>query len=292
MKRVTLVPQIKSNYQGYNYLCSLYSELLLIRNEEIIFNFSEVKFIEANLCALIGAFFEKLEDNGNKIFFENIYNSLLSNILRKNTFLTKYGYLPLIDGFNTSLKYQKLNPKEGSKFNDYIKNELLSKPDFPSLSEGLTGEITKSIFELYENARTHGRCQYIHICGQFFPKAAKKPLHFTIVDKGVTIKENVCNFLNKSLSASEAIKWAIVLGNTTKKEEVGGLGLGIIFEFIKLNKGKIHIVSADGYYEFSNGQETVGTLSYPFEGTLVNLIFDLTDKNYYHLKQESLDNIF
>ena len=124
-----------------------------------------------------------------------------------------------------------------------------------------------------------------------FLKAPKKPLHFTIVDKGITIKENVCNFLAESLSGSETIQWAIVRGNSTK-QEVGGLGLGIIFEFIKLNKGKIHIVSADGYYEFSNGQETTKTLSNPFEGTLVNLTFDLTDKHHYYLEEESLDNIF
>jgi len=119
----------------------------------------------------------------------------------------------------------------------------------------------------------------------------KKPLHFTIVDKGITIKENVCNFLAESLSGSETIQWAIVRGNSTK-QEVGGLGLGIIFDFINLNKGKIHIVSADGYYEFSNGQETTKTLSNPFEGTLVNLTFDLTDKHHYYLEEESLDNIF
>ena len=222
-----------------------------------------------------------LEENNNIVSLENI-NHKIANILRKNSFLIKYGY-PTLN--------ERLNPQEETKFYGYIKDELFSKTDFPSLSNRLRSEITKNIFELYENARTHGKCNFIHICGQFFPKAPKKPLHFTIVDKGITIKENVCNFLAESLSGSETIQWAIVRGNSTK-QEVGGLGLGIIFEFIKLNKGKIHIVSADGYYEFSNGQETTKTLSNPFEGTLVNLTFDLTDKHHYYLEEESLDNIF
>ena len=83
----------------------------------------------------------------------------------------------------------------------------------------------------------------------------------------------------------------MVSGNTTKRE-VGGLGLGVIFEFIKLNKGKIHIVSSDGYYEFSNGQVITKRLTAPFGGTLINLSFNLNDKHYYWLKEESLDNIF
>lgn len=291
MERIVIdIPDIKSNFDGYNYLCSLYHQLKNCKDKYITFNFSKANFIEANLCALIGTIFEMLEENNNIVSLENI-NHKIANILRKNSFLIKYGYPTLNDRFDTSLKYERLNPQEETKFYGYIKDELFSKTDFPSLSNRLRSEITKNIFELYENARTHGKCNYIHICGQFFPKAPKKPLHFTIVDKGITIKENVCNFLAESLSGSETIQWAIVRGNSTK-QEVGGLGLGIIFEFIKLNKGKIHIVSADGYYEFSNGQETTKTLSNPFEGTLVNLTFDLTDKHHYYLEEESLDNIF
>lgn len=291
MERIVIdIPDIKSNFDGYNHLCSLYHRLKNCKDKYITFNFSKANFIEANLCALIGTIFEMLEENNNIVSLENI-NHKIANILRKNSFLIKYGYPTLNDRFDTSLKYERLNPQEGTKFIGYIKDELFSKTDFPSLSEGLRRKISENIFELYDNARTHGKCNYIHICGQFFPKAPKKPLHFTIVDKGITIKENVCNFLAKSLSGSETIQWAIVRGNSTK-QEVGGLGLDIIFEFIKLNKGKIHIVSADGYYEFSNGQETTKTLSNPFEGTLVNLTFDLTDKHHYYLEEESLNNIF
>lgn len=291
MERIVIdIPDIKSNFDGYNYLCSLYHRLKNCKDKYITFNFSKANFIEANLCALIGTIFEMLEENNNIISLENI-NHKIANILRRNSFLIKYGYPTLNDRFDTSLKYERLNPQKETKFYGYIKDELFSKTDFPSLSNKLKSEITKNFFELYENARTHGKCNFIHICGQFFPKAPKKPLHFTIVDKGITIKENVCNFLAESLSGSETIQWAIVRGNSTK-QEVGGLGLGIIFDFINLNKGKIHIVSADGYYEFSNGQETTKTLSNPFEGTLVNLTFDLTDKHHYYLEEESLDNIF
>lgn len=68
-----------------------------------------------------------------------------------------------------------------------------------------------------------------------FPKASKKPLHFTIARYGIIIKENVCNHLAKNLSGSETIQW-LWYEEIVLKKEVGGLGLGIIFEFIKLKQ--------------------------------------------------------
>ena len=86
---------------------------------------------------------------------------------------------------------------------------------------------------MFENARTHGKCKNIHTCGQFYP--TRKKLHITIVDTGKTIVNNVNDFLNKGMSSSECINWAMETGNTTKVGNTpGGLGLGLIFEFINL----------------------------------------------------------
>lgn len=173
-------------------------------------------------------------------------------------------------------------------------DQLLSKSEFPSISPKLHKEILRNIFEIYENARTHGKCDYIHTCGQFFPRKPNKPLHFTLVDKGINIKENVSNFLNVEIEGYDAIDWAMVKGNTTKMNTSGGLGLAVIFEFIKLNRGKIQIVSADGYFEYRNDLVTKLKLNSYFNGTIVTIIFNLNDKNYYSLINEKTDlrNLF
>ncbi|WP_147473867.1 hypothetical protein [Chryseobacterium nematophagum] len=58
-------------------------------------------------------------------------------------------------------------------------------------------------------------------------------------------------FLGEDIDAKEAIVWAMKMGNTTKTgSNPGGLGLAVIFEFIEKNKGKIQVISADGFYEF------------------------------------------
>jgi hypothetical protein len=116
----------------------------------------------------------------------------------------------------------------------------------------------------------------------------------TIVDMGKTIKANVNDYLKTNLTGCDAIQWALVDGNTTKTGNVpGGLGLSIIFEFIKLNKGKVQIVSADGYWEYRKGETEYKLFENPFPGTIVNIEFNLDDSDYYQLVEEiSLDDIF
>ena len=73
MERIVIdIPDIKSNFDGYNYLCSLYHRLKNCKDKYITFNFSKANFIEANLCALIGTIFEMLEENNNIVSLENI----------------------------------------------------------------------------------------------------------------------------------------------------------------------------------------------------------------------------
>jgi hypothetical protein len=286
---------IKSDFDGYDFIISIIKNYGSYKNINIIFDFRKTNFLEANLCAILGTVFEILENNRNTIKITNLTGSV-ETILRKNGFLVRFGYDKLIDRYDTSLTYKKFTSNDDKSFNDYIQTELLKKQDFPSHSPRLGKEITKNIFEMYENARTHGKCDFIHTCGQFFPKAADKPLHFTIVDKGINIKHNVSHFLKEDLPAADAIEWAMKKGNTTKTGDTsGGLGLAVIFEFITLNKGKIQVISSNGFYEYYNGIVTKNILNSVFDGTIINIRFNLNDANHYRLTIETEDdfeNIF
>lgn len=286
---------VRNDIESYEFIIELIERFKNNENHEIIFDFQNVNFFEANLCTLLGVFIEILERKNNIINFKNI-KSNIAEILQKNKFLIPFGYKELSDNNNTSLTYKQFTSDDDGRFNNYIKQELLDKKDFPKLSNQLGKEIIKSIYEIYENARTHGRCDLIHVGGQFFPQKPYKPLNFTIVDKGVNIKENVSNFLKKDMGAAEAIDWAMKKGNTTKTGDTsGGLGLGLIFDFITLNKGKIQVISSDGFYEYYNDTINKNTLSSVFEGTIINITFNLNDKNEYRLVKEldkGFENIF
>lgn len=289
---------IKTDITGYQMLLSVLDEAKKTNDKDIVFDFVNVRFLEANLCAVLATIVEIIESMGKKVHFINFSNQV-ETILRKNEFLIPYGYQKITDHYHTSIRYQKFDPKntgDDTNFETYIQNELLSKSDFPSHSKLLGKNITTRIFELYENARTHGLCNYIHACGQYFPRKPEKPLNITIVDTGRNFQENISAFLGTSLDAVEAIEWAMVKGNTTKSGNIsGGLGLDLIFQFIQHNKGKIQIISANGFWEWHRGNTTKQLMPYHFNGTIANLRFNLNDNTHYYLageKDTSLDNLF
>jgi hypothetical protein len=287
---INLPVKICSDFAGYETLIALHSCLHTTGDTNIELNFRKVRWLEANLAAILGSI--KVRHSHKKITITGLQNK--HSILSRNHFLSsEFSYPTNIDYNNTTISYQKFSPTAAADFMIYIKKELLTKPDFPKHSQKLGEKIAESIFELYENARTHGRCEHIFTCGQYYPQ--KKRLDITIVDTGQTIKSNVNHYLNKELSGSEAIEWALQAGNTTKTANIpGGLGLNIMFEFIQLNKGKVQIVSADGFWEYRKEKRVTKLFNDSFPGTIVNIEFNLNDNAYYSLKQEdfALDKIF
>ena len=288
---------IKTDFNGYQKLISIIDRAKYSDDVEIVFDFQYVFFFEANLCAVLATIIEILEQQGKNVSFKN-FNRAVETILRNNGFLMTYGYAPIHDRYDTAIKYQRFNPRvreDDNHFENYIQSQLLNKSDFPSHSKLLGKNITLRIFELYENARTHGLCNFIHACGQYFPKKEEKPLNITIVDTGRNFQENVNSFLKREVDAHEAIEWAMQQGNTTKTGDYpGGLGLDLIFQFIQHNKGKIQIISADGFWESHRGVTTKNNLNYYFPGTIANLRFNLNDDSHYSLSSEvnDLENIF
>ncbi len=76
-------------------------------------------------------------------------------------------------------------------------------------------------------------------------------------------------------------------GHSTKQDISGGIGLAIIIEFVILNKGKIQIISDDGFYQLDpNGVQT-RLFSAPFPGTIINMEFKTDNVTSYSLISET-----
>lgn len=282
--------KITSLISGYNDFLVFFRELEALRNSEVILDLRNTTWFEANLCAVLGSVIEHLENRGNTVKLINI--KAPRDILSRNGFLKKFNIPKPPHSFNTEIDYRTFKEHQGKQFSEYVGREVLLNEDFPRVSKLLNKKINESIFELFENARTHGKCGNMHTCGQYYP--SKSTLDFTIVDMGQTIKHNVNKFLKSNKSGAECIEWAMQDKNTTKTGNVsGGLGLAIIFNFIKLNKGKIQIVSSDGYWELRKGTVKKVNLKHSFPGTIANLEFNFSDTSKYYLKSEvDVNNIF
>ena len=261
--------------------------------EQIEIDFSDNTWFEANLCAALGAILNKTSGDFNEISLTNL-NHAQKDIFSRNHFLASFGGLKILDHYETTIKYRRNHLSDEKLIKEFLMKELIDKPDFPRLSESAKKEIIRSIFEIYSNAILHSNSEDVFSCGQFYPNKLPPRIDFTIVDIGNTIRENVKAFLGIECSATDAIRWALAENNTTKPKDKnipGGLGFTLIQSFVKLNKGKVQIVSSDGYWQLEKGAEQFSPLAFPFPGTIVNLEFNLDDQSFYYLRSENTPDI-
>lgn len=290
--QIKYLSNIHNDIRGYNQLIKLYEEYKDNIFEEIELNL--INWFDANLSAVLGAILDKIKQDGlNNIQFGNI-KSDIQKILQKNNFLSFYGFDRLYDTFNTTIEYKKLKPTDTRYFNTYLEEELLTRNEFPNMTEYVHEKISESIQEMFINAIYHSRTEFIYTCGQFHP--ARHELNFTIVDTGIGFSKRIEESLDISnISSKDAIMWAMADGNTTKKDVSGGLGLAILKEFITQNKGKIQIISGNAFYELSNNVETISILNYFFDGSIISMNFNTNDRTTYTFENENqidLDDIF
>jgi len=285
---MTMLYNIDTSFESYEQLIRLFQE-----NKNRIFETIHVsiqKWFSANLCAALGGILDQLINGLNEIRFDTIQQDI-QRIIQKNDFLSYYGYQKIEDVNNTTIKYLKLKPSDGRFFHPYVVNELLNRPELPDMTSQLKKKITESIYEMFVNAQMHSETKFIYTCGQFFP--LKHKIEFTVVDIGIGFKNRINRRFGRSLTSTQAIKWAVIDGNSTKEDISGGIGLAILKDFIHVNKGKIQIISDDGFYQFDSTGEQYKLFSGFFPGTIINMQFKTDDIASYSLaNEEEMENIF
>jgi len=59
-----------------------------------------------------------------------------------------------------------------------------------------------------------------------------------------------------------------------------GMGLDLLREFIRLNKGRLEVFSHDGYAKIDEKEEKYETRNSMFEGTILNISLQCDDRHY------------
>lgn len=279
-----LLSNVHNDINGYKQLLKLYAE-----HKEDLFETIDLtlhQWFDANLCAVLGGIIDKIESNLNSIKFIAISESI-QKILQKNGFLCFYGYDRSIDTFSTTIEYKKLKPEDTRYFNKYLEEDLLNKSVFPNMTNAVHERIGESIQEMFINAQMHSETEYIYTCGQYFYQQHK--INFTIVDTGIGFAKRIEKDLEETIASTDAIKWAMIDGNTTKQGVSGGLGLALLKEFITKNKGKIQIISGDAFYELNEYSEKIEELDYYFDGSVISMTFMTNDTKTYRFVDENID---
>lgn len=273
---------IKSNYSGYERLLKCFYEIEKKQNDTtIIFNFNGIKTFDLNLFAVLSAKCEYYKSKNIKVLFRKIPKELA----RK---LEEHKFPNSTNSYSkNNIGYKKFSASDNLIFDNYIEKHVLGYEKIPKMSKGLKIQIKNSLGEVFGNVDMHSGTKNVFCCGQIHP--SKNRLDFTIVNLGKTIKQNVSDYQkNKGILITKPpIWWAIQSGNSTKTEKTGGFGLAILKEFICKNNGKIQIISDNEYLEISNGKTKCKYFrNNRFDGTIVNIEFNLNDKQAYILKSE------
>lgn len=270
---------LQSDRQGYEYISAVVNDLMDVKEEHIYFDFSDTQHFEINLCAIFGAVFHMDNNIDRKFFFRGV-DKTLKRFLQKINFLVPDPSTDSTEEANM-VNFARFRIEDEGSIRDYISQKLLKVPGLPVIHPQLEIEIVRQILEMYENATTHGGCEYVYSCG--ITDSRRKELHFTLTDIGRTIKLNVNDFLNQMWSGKQTIDWSTKDDHSTKKNQSGGFGLKLIQRFIRNNGGRLQIISAEGLWEYNGGNARSENMKIQFPGTIVNIIFNLKDDNLHYL---------
>jgi hypothetical protein len=160
----------------------------------------------------------------------------------------------------------------------------------PKFDNRLEKKIVENLWEIVHNGIEHGEGKHgVSACGQFYPLMGYFEMAF--YDYGYGIPKLVRDFgaVSPEVEDTQCINWAVQKGNSTRPaEDPSGLGLHLLRQFLKINKGIFQIASGNGYYEeISNDAVSLYTLKNQINGTLVNIRV-VFDSSLYKLKGHDL----
>lgn len=285
------IPKIVlTDRNGYEFLARFDSKFSKLTNSGIVIDFDNCDMFDANLSSALGALLDRLVSRSNSVYLKLRDDHDVTKSLSRNGFLTAWSHGFTEEEKENFIIYRKFHRNNSSEFKEYVDEWLISKQKFPKHTDLAGEKILESIFEIYANAVTHGETDYVYCCGEYKPDTSS--LDMTIVDCGTTIPSNVNNFLYSKgldvLSPTDAIKWALVSGNTTK-QYAGGLGLAILKDFVRMNNGCLQMVSGTAFLDFSSESMESYLLDVSFPGTIVNMKFNFNDNKNYFMESERVN---
>lgn len=272
---------IRTDFQSLSCLANFHKFLNESKADSILLKFDT--WFGANMCSPLGGILNIAKQSGKQFKIEKITDDIES-ILSRNYFLNIFGIPERVDHHKTTIPYLEFQTENEIEFLDYINNRLLSRSELPNMTKDLVKKIAESIFEIFNNAKIHSESNQVFCCGQFFPR--KNTIEFSITDIGIGIKNRIQKYENIDIPAEKAIQWAMIPGNSTKRDDPGGLGLALLLEFTQMNRGAIQIASDEGYYSFNENYEKLLKMDCPFPGTCINMKFRTDDTSQYCLTSE------
>lgn len=296
-KEVYISPIVAANKAGYEFLCEIYDDMHSVNNTAIYVDFKRCRSFDANLSAILGAIFDKRQNEGCDVYLRPPQFAGVRRALSRNKFFRAFDLDTANEDRENYIEYRRFDVSDTQLFKEYVDVELIQKERFPDCTEKAKIKIIESIYEIFANAVSHGGSDYVYCCGEVHSRKSKNMLDLTFVNLGFSVVDNVNNYMNgkglPSLDPCRALDWAFVEGNTTK-QTTGGLGLSILKQFVEMNEGTIQMISGNAMLEIEAGNHVETLLDRSFPGTIVTVEFNCDDNKTYLTTDEvtDIDNLF
>jgi hypothetical protein len=261
--------------------------------EDVRFDFSSCRFLRPNAVAFLGGLARLIESRLGSVVFDwstlPAGGKVITNLCQ-NSFAGTFGH-PSSGWDGNSIPYREDSSLDMNGIMDYLTYHWIGK-GWVHVSDKLRDAIAGRMWEIYNNAFEHSGSQIgVFSCGQHFKN--NNELVLSVVDFGHGIPANVRSFLRRyaeekqvaKLTGASCLKWAFQAGNTTKVGEMGGSGLDLLKEFIRVNQGKLEVHSNEGYAIIDRDGERYENRDISFEGTVVHITLRC-DENLYRFRNE------
>jgi signal transduction histidine kinase len=265
------LPNMLSSFDGFNALSNLADAATGLTRGTLDVSLAALSVVDPNMAAPLGAVLNTIRDRSNTISIVDV-PSLPLAVLEKNGFLRCFGYPDTAPWSNTAVPYTRFSAKEIKLFYDFLDLHLPSK-GLPDMTGDFALQFLQILGEVFINAETHADSSLgVFVCGQFYPNQQR--LVLSIADSGVTIPERVNQRFNINLPAIRALRWALVEGNTTKRDTPGGVGLKLLRDFICANRGQVQIASGQAFWQFHAEAEEFKEFDHVLPATVVTVVVD------------------
>ena len=253
---IPLTGNITSGHVGLANLLRFEQACRQHRNCTILVNTQRMQWLDANLCAILGACFHRLHvHNGLSFTLDRAQVAGRFNIFARNGFVSVDG-ISLQSTGNSAVELQTFGQDESDEFVDYIERKLLGHPGL-QLHPDLVSDLTNSFTEVFANVNLHANTTSpVFTCGQYFPLKGK--LCFTLVDLGGGYLPPIQRQFASITTCAQAVAWALQPGHTSRTPEPeyfgvpGGYGLTNLHDYCKQVGGELQITTGDAHWSSAN----------------------------------------
>lgn len=136
---------IRHDQAGFESLVRLYADLKTARFADLEIDMSQVRWLDADMCAPLGALLYRIGHRVNKVHLAHLQPQV-ERILSKNGFLSHYGRLSVRDTYGTTIPYQRFDAKDDRFFASYVETKFVRRTELPRMSAGLVKRFRESVF--------------------------------------------------------------------------------------------------------------------------------------------------